>query len=244
MPGLTNSCCRLRYRSSLAVRLQRPREETKEHCTSLRRSKKEIVIGESVWSCSADGSEADTSTAILKSIIETLVFLCQQTCTVVLPRCGDWRSSEVRDALRSSSDSWSTVVSSGDSMKCREKASFFFYATTYVIGKIKQIKSGHNVVNQYTSRNSFAEMLTRLFLHLSAKDHRVWLVFLMPYKDRHCPSLVKHFLTSLCSSHFSIQWNFLLTPVRTLQWQTHKYMHPSTSNALTWLVDSIFHHSA
>lgn len=55
----------------------------------LRRSRKEIVIGERVWSCSADGSEADTSTAILKSIIETLVFLCQQTCTVVLPRCGD-----------------------------------------------------------------------------------------------------------------------------------------------------------
>lgn len=113
----------------------------------LRRSKKEIVIQERVWSCSSDRSEADTSTAILKSIIETLVFLCQQTCTVVLPRCGDWRSSEVRDALRSSSDSWSTVVSSGDSMKCREKASFFLYATTYITGKIKQINSVHNIVN-------------------------------------------------------------------------------------------------
>lgn len=104
----------------------------------LRRSKKEIVIQKRAWSCSSGRSEADTSTATLKSIIETLVFLCQQTCTVVLPRCGDWRSSEVRDALRSSSDSWSTVVSSGDSMKCREKASFFLYATTYIIGKIKQ----------------------------------------------------------------------------------------------------------
>lgn len=112
-----------------------------------RRSKKEIVIRERGWSCSSDRSEADTSTAILKSIIETLVFLCQQTCTVVLPRCGDWRSSEVRDALRSSSDSWSTVVSSGDSMKCREKASFFLYATTYITGKIKQINSVHNTVN-------------------------------------------------------------------------------------------------
>ena len=114
-----------------------------------RRSKKEIVTQERAWSCSSDRSEADTSTAILKSIIETLVFLCQQTCTVVLPRCGDWRSSEVRDALRSSSDSWSTVVSSGDSMKCREKASFFLYATTYITGKIKQINSVHNIVNQF-----------------------------------------------------------------------------------------------
>lgn len=113
----------------------------------LRRSKKEIVVEKRAWSCSSGGSEADTSTAILKSIIETLVFLCQQTCTVVLPRWGDWRSSEVRDALRSSSDSWSTGVSSGDSMKCREKASFFLYATTYIIGKIKQINSVRSIVN-------------------------------------------------------------------------------------------------
>lgn len=113
----------------------------------LGRSKKEIVIQKRAWSCSSGRSEADTSTAILKSIIETLVFLCQQTCTVVLPRCGDWRSSEVRDALRSSSDSWSTVVSSGDSKKCREKASFFLYATTYIIGKMKQINSVHSIVN-------------------------------------------------------------------------------------------------
>lgn len=42
---------------------------------------------------------------------------CQHTCTMVLPRCGAWRSSDVRDALRSSSDSWSaTAASSGDSV--------------------------------------------------------------------------------------------------------------------------------
>lgn len=59
---------------------------------------------------------AGTSTATLKSTIETLVLRCQHTCTMVLPRCGAWRSSEVREALRSSSDSWSaTVASSGDS---------------------------------------------------------------------------------------------------------------------------------
>lgn len=79
----------------------------------------------SLWSCRPGESEADTSTAILKSTMETLVFLCQQTCTVVLPRWGTWRSSEVRDALRSSSDSWSTVDSSGDSMKCRERPALF-----------------------------------------------------------------------------------------------------------------------
>lgn len=56
-----------------------------------------------------------TSTATLKSTIETLVLRCQHTCTMVLPRCGAWRSSEVREALRSSSDSWSTAASSGDS---------------------------------------------------------------------------------------------------------------------------------
>lgn len=139
MCALTEGYChRLRVREPVSHhRCAWNIPERKEHL--LRRSKKEIVIQEHIWSCSSDCSEADTSTAILKSIIETLVFLCQQTCTVVLPRCGDWRSSEVRDALRSSSDSWSTVVSSGDSMKCREKASFFLYATTYIIGKIKQV---------------------------------------------------------------------------------------------------------
>lgn len=47
--------------------------------------------------------------------MDTLVLRCQHTCTMVLPRCGAWRSSEVRDALRSSSDSWSPAASSGDS---------------------------------------------------------------------------------------------------------------------------------
>lgn len=56
-----------------------------------------------------------TSTATLKSTMDTLVLRCQHTCTMVLPRCGAWRSSEVRDALRSSSDSWSPAASSGDS---------------------------------------------------------------------------------------------------------------------------------
>lgn len=57
-----------------------------------------------------------TSTAMLKSTMETLVLRCQHTCTIVLPRCGAWRSSDVREALRSSSDSWSAAVaSSGDS---------------------------------------------------------------------------------------------------------------------------------
>lgn len=106
-------------------------------CSHLAVGQKGNCQWRNLCSCSLNCSEADTSTAILKSIIETLVFLCQQTCTVVLPRCGDWRSREVRDALRSSSDSWSTVVSSGDSMKCREKASFLLY-TTYIIGKVKQ----------------------------------------------------------------------------------------------------------
>lgn len=59
---------------------------------------------------------ARTSTAMLKSTMETLVLRCQHTCTIVLPRCGAWRSREVREALRSSSDSWSAMVaSSGDS---------------------------------------------------------------------------------------------------------------------------------
>ena len=56
-----------------------------------------------------------TSTATLKSTMETLVLRCQHTCTMVLPRCGAWRSNEVREALRSSSDSWSPAASSGDS---------------------------------------------------------------------------------------------------------------------------------
>lgn len=89
----------------------------------------------SLWGCSPACSEADTSTAILKSTMETLVFLCQQTCTVVLPRWGAWRSSEVRDALRSSSDSWSTVGSSGDSMKRREKPSLFSPCIKYRLWK-------------------------------------------------------------------------------------------------------------
>jgi len=41
-------------------------------------------------------------------------------------------------------------------------------------------------VLKYTFRNSFAEMLTRLFLRVSAKECRAWLVLLMPFKDRHC----------------------------------------------------------
>lgn len=74
-------------------------------------------------------------------------------------------------------------------MKCREKASFFFYATTYIIGKnqTNQIWSPRGEpVLKYTFRNSFAEMLTRLFLRVSAKECCAWLVLLMPFKDRHC----------------------------------------------------------
>lgn len=53
--------------------------------------------------------------------METLVFRCQHTCTMVLPRCGAWRSSDVREALRSSSDSWSAATaSSGDSARGTE----------------------------------------------------------------------------------------------------------------------------
>lgn len=62
-----------------------------------------------------------TSTATLKSTMDTLVLRCQHTCTMVLPRCGAWRSSEVRDALRSSSDSWSPAASSGDSAGGRQE---------------------------------------------------------------------------------------------------------------------------
>lgn len=66
-----------------------------------------------------------TSTATLKSTMETLVLRCQHTCTVVLPRGGAWRSSDVREALRSSSDSWSaTVASSGDSVRCDKRLCF------------------------------------------------------------------------------------------------------------------------
>lgn len=58
---------------------------------------------------------AGTSTAMLKSTMDTLVFLCQHTCTMVLPRCGVGLSSEVCEAVMSSSDSASAVESSGHS---------------------------------------------------------------------------------------------------------------------------------
>lgn len=50
--------------------------------------------------------------------MDTLVLRCQHTWTVVLPRWGVCRSRDVREALRSSSDSWSALDSSGDSGKC------------------------------------------------------------------------------------------------------------------------------
>lgn len=52
----------------------------------------------------AKTNELHTSTATLKSTIETLVLRCQQTCTVVLPR---WpcRSRDERELPSSSSDS-------------------------------------------------------------------------------------------------------------------------------------------
>lgn len=59
-----------------------------------------------------------TSNATLKSTMDTLVLRCQHTWTVVLPRWGVCRSRDVREALRSSSDSWSTLDSSGNSGKC------------------------------------------------------------------------------------------------------------------------------
>lgn len=72
------------------------------------------------------GVTAGTSTATLKSTMETLVLRCQHTCTIVLPRWGAWRSNEVREALRSSSDSWSaTVTSSGDSAGCDKRLLIF-----------------------------------------------------------------------------------------------------------------------
>lgn len=64
-------------------------------------------------------SLAGTSTAMLKSTMDTLVFLCQHTCTMVLPRCGAGRSSEVCEAAVSSSDSASAEESSGHSGKVR-----------------------------------------------------------------------------------------------------------------------------
>jgi len=51
--------------------------------------------------------------------MDTLVFLCQHTCTMVLPRCREGLSSETRDAVTSSSDSASTKESSGHSGKVR-----------------------------------------------------------------------------------------------------------------------------
>lgn len=58
---------------------------------------------------------AGTSTATLKSTMDTLVFLCQHTCTMVLPRCGVGLSSEVCEGVMSSSDSASAVEPSGHS---------------------------------------------------------------------------------------------------------------------------------
>lgn len=52
--------------------------------------------------------------------MDTLVFLCQQTCTMVLPRWGAGLSSEVCDAAVSSSDSASTAESPGHSGKVRK----------------------------------------------------------------------------------------------------------------------------
>ena len=49
--------------------------------------------------------------------MDTLVFLCQHTCTMVLPRWGAGLSSEVCDAAVSSSDSVSTTESSRHSGK-------------------------------------------------------------------------------------------------------------------------------
>lgn len=51
--------------------------------------------------------------------MDTLVFLCQHTCTMVLPRWGAGLSSAVCDAVASSSDSASTEESSGHSGKVR-----------------------------------------------------------------------------------------------------------------------------
>lgn len=63
-----------------------------------------------------------TSTATLKSTIDTLVLRCQQTCTVVFPR---WpcRSRDERELLSSSSDSRSTPPSSASSDKHWKDAS-------------------------------------------------------------------------------------------------------------------------
>lgn len=65
------------------------------------------------------GFFAGTSTATLKSTMDTLVFLCQHTCTMVLPRWGTGFSRAVLDAVMSSSDSTSTAESSGHSGKVR-----------------------------------------------------------------------------------------------------------------------------
>lgn len=51
--------------------------------------------------------------------MDTLVFLCQHTCTMVLPRWGVGFSSEVCEAAMSSSDSASAEESSGHSGKVR-----------------------------------------------------------------------------------------------------------------------------
>lgn len=63
---------------------------------------------------------AGTSTALLKSTMDTLVFLCQHTSTMVLPRLGAGLSNEFCDAAISSSDSASIVEFSGLSGKVRK----------------------------------------------------------------------------------------------------------------------------
>lgn len=83
----------------------------------------------------------DTSTATLKSTMDTLVLRCQHTWTVVLPRWGACRSRDVREALRSSSDSWSMPGSSGDSGKFskgqqfngRGRTGFIFFAVVVIL---------------------------------------------------------------------------------------------------------------
>lgn len=69
------------------------------------------------WSFETGRLCSGTSNATLKSTMDTLVLRCQHTWTVVLPRWGVCRSRDVREALRSSSDSWSALDSSGDSGK-------------------------------------------------------------------------------------------------------------------------------
>ncbi len=59
-------------------------------------------------------TQSGTSTATLKSTMDTLVLRCQQTCTVVLPRW-PWRSRDEREPQSSSSDSSSAPPSSDSS---------------------------------------------------------------------------------------------------------------------------------